>query len=76
MYERPAVRTFHYQLLYHSRLHCSIVSLTLTARKAQTMGATGYFRHTDSTDGLFGDSRSFYRGPDIKREETSQLGRA
>jgi hypothetical protein len=23
------------------------------------MGATGYFRHTDRTDGLFGDSRNF-----------------
>lgn len=33
--------------------------LTLTARKAQTMGATGCVRHTGSSEGLFGDNRSF-----------------
>lgn len=35
-------------------------NFTLTARKAQTMGAMGWVRHTGSSEGLLGDRRSFY----------------
>lgn len=36
------------------------MALTLTARKAHTMGATGCVRQTGSTEGFEGDRRSFY----------------